>query len=206
MKPIIPALILSSCLALSAAFAAPAESSTQTVHEETSAYAITYPVVIGDSDAAAAINADIAARAAYAVKASEWAPPSRSTGFYFREKMEDERYLSLLFFSELYRKEDHRLVSLGAGVVYDKETGEKVPLARFADVTVEDLVRLYKEGKCFRHEGQEVSGEGAKLPTRVPEDYFLTIFGDIFVLFDVGEVASLADGHTAIKVTSLKKP
>ncbi|MGP1366275.1 MAG: hypothetical protein ACTTKW_02985 [Schwartzia sp. (in: firmicutes)] len=201
MKPIIFTLILASCLVLSAA-PADAEKS-RTVHEETATYALTYPIWEGDP-ASDAITADILSHVLHAKNAAE--EFGYVVHFFYKRPREDDRYLSYIFLSDYHRKSDGYARSTAEGVVYDKVTGEKVPLSHFADVTTADLVRLYEAGAFHHYEGLPLPIDPVKRPTKVPEDYFITRWGTIFVLFDARELAPFQAGATAIDVTSLKHP
>lgn len=68
------------------------------------------------------------------------------------------------------------------------------------------MARLYEAGAFCRYEGLPLPIAAVKRPTKVPEDYFLTRSGGVFVLFDAEEVAPFDEGVTAIDVTSLKHP
>ena len=203
MKPIIPALILSSCLALSAA---PADARVWTATETGDYYELVYPVFeCDDPDIKEAINADIYTLASEV--ADENKGEAYTTSFHYKLKMENDRYLSLVFLPGGYPKGAIHGMYTGIGVVYDKTTGEKLPLSHFADVTLDDLIELWEEGEFYHYEGKKIPAIGAfGGPQRVPEDYFLTYDGKIFVTFGPYVLGPYAQGITAINVTSLKKP
>lgn len=204
MKPILPALLFASCLALSSAHA---DASVSTATETRGYWEMVYPIFEDDeAEIKAAINADLYLRAYRIVNDGE---KNASRRLDYKLMREDGHYLSLLFFLSRYEagEEDpvHRVYAFG--VVYDKTTGEEVPLSRLADVTVEDLIRLQRAGHFYRCDGTPIPTDHIQgQPQRVPEDYFLNDRGQIFVLFSPDLLARPADGITAIDVTDLKKP
>ena len=202
MKPIIPALILSSCLALSAA---PADARIWTATETGDYYELVYPVFeCDDPDIKEAINADIYTRAS---RTADAARQNYTTSFRYELKMENAHYLSLVFFPGGYEEGAMHGMYTGVGVVYDKTTGEKVPLSHFADVTVEDLIRLQRAGHFLHVDGTPIPKDHIQgCPGHVPEDYYITSWGQIGVLFPPYALASFADGVTVINVAPLKKP
>lgn len=203
MKTIIPALILASYLALSAA---PAAASIWTATETGDYYKLVYPVFEGDDpDIKEAINADIYTLASETADANQG--ESYTTSFHYKLKMENDRYLSLVFLPGGYPKGAIHGMYTGVGVVYDKTTGEQLPLSYFADVTLDDLIRLWEEGEFYHYEGKKISAYSLfGPPKRVPKDYFLTYDGKIFVTFGPYELGPYSQGITAINVTSLKNP
>ena len=203
MKAILPALFLSLCLAFPAS---PAAASIWTATETGDYYQLTYPVFEGDDpDIQEAINADIYTRASQTADANQG--ESYTTSFHYKLKMENDRYLSLVFLPGGYPKGAIHGMYTGVGVVYDKTTGEQLPLSYFADVTLDDLIRLWEEGELYNYEGKKIPDFSLfGPPKRVPEDYFLTYDGKIFVTFCPYELGPYSQGITAINVTSLKKP
>lgn len=202
MKPTFPALIFASCIALSAA---PADASIWPATETGEYYRLVYPVFECDDPVIKeAINADIYTRAA---RTADAARPNYTTSFNYHLKMENDRYLSLVFLPGGYPKDAIHGMYTGVGVVYDKTTGERLPLSHFANVTLDNLIRLWEEDEFYHYEGEKIPVLGGfGPPKRVPEDYFLTYDGEIFVAFGPYELGPYAQGITAINVTSLKKP
>ena len=203
MNKTMSALVFSALIALSSA--AIADASVSTATEKDNYYTLVYPVfACDDPDIQEAINADIYTYARSVADANEG--EAYTTGFHYARMMENERYLSLLFFpSGYYKGAIHGMYTVG-GVVYDKTTGKRLPLSHFADVTVDDLIRLWEEGEVYSYKGEKKTV--AKLfgpPREVPESYCLTEDGKIFVLFGPYELDCYAGGVTAINVTSLKK-
>ena len=201
MKTVISALFLA--LALSAAHA---QASVWTAKEKGEYYELAYPVFeCDDPDIQEAINADIYTYASEV--AAENKGEAYTTNLHYELMMENARYLSLIFFPGGYHKGAIHGMYIGDGVVYDKTTGQRLPLSHFADVTVDDLIRLWEEGECYSYKGEKrpvASMFGP--PKRVPESYCLTHDGKIFVLFGPYELDCYAAGVTAIDVTRLQKP
>ena len=202
MKKIIPALFLSLLVTLSAAVA---DANIWTARETGDYYELIYPVFeCDDPIIKEAINADIYTRAS---RTADAARRNYTTRFRYELKMENAHYLSLVFFPSSYEEGAAHSMYTGVGVVYDKTTGEKVPLSHFADVTVEDLIRLQRAGHFLHVDGTPIPKEHIQgRPSHVPEDYYITSWGQIGVLFPPYALASFADGVTAINVAPLKKP
>ena len=168
-------------------------------------YELIYPVFEGDDpDIKEAINTDIYTRASRTADAGR---RRYTTSFRYELMMENDRYLSFLFFPGGYEEGAMHGMYAGVGVVYDKTTGARLPLSHFADVTVSDLVRLQRSGHFYRYNGTPIPVENIQgRPQKVPEDYFINDQGQIFVIFSPYILACFADGVTAIDVTSLGKP
>ena len=203
MKKIVSALVFAALITLSAAVA---DASIWTAREEGDYYELIYPVFECDDPVVKeAINADIYTQASETADANQG--EAYTTSFHYKLKMENDRYLSLVFLPGGYPKGAIHGMYTGIGVVYDKTTGEKLPLSYFADVTLDDLIELWEEGELYQYRGEKIDVMPLfGPPKRVPEDYFLTDDGKIFVTFGPYELGPYAQGITAINVTSLKKP
>ena len=202
MNKIVSALVFSALITLSAAVA---EANIWTARETGEYYELIYPVFeCDDPIIKEAINADIYTRAS---RTADAARQNYTTSFRYELKMENAHYLSLVFFPGGYEEGAMHGMYTGVGVVYDKTTGEKVPLSHFADVTVEDLIRLQRAGHFLHVDGTPIPRENIQgRPGHVPEDYYITSWGQIGVLFPPYALASFADGVTVINVAPLKKP
>lgn len=201
MKKIVSVLVFAALITLSAAVA---DASIWTAREEGDYYELIYPVFeCDDPIIKEAINADIYTRAS---RTADAARQNYTTSFRYELKMENAHYLSLVFFPGGYEEGAAHGMYTGVGVVYDKATGEKVPLSHFADVTVEDLIRLQRTGHFLHVDGTPIPKAHIQgRPNHVPEDYYITSWGQIGVLFPPYALASFADGVTTINVAPLKK-
>ena len=109
---------------------------------------------------------------------------------WYDTKYEDNQLVSIVM-SDMRTANGGAGVARSVGKVYYKATGERLPLASFVRVTVDDLngllnTRFYRDG--------DIKFVPAKKVTRVPEDYFLNPDGSISILFQVDELGSLLDG------------
>lgn len=109
---------------------------------------------------------------------------------WYETKYEDNQLVSIVM-SDLRTQNGGAGLAKTAGMVYYKATGERLPLASFVRVTVDDLngllnSRFYRDG--------DVKIVPSKKVTRVPEDYFLNPDGSISILFQQDEISSLLDG------------
>ena len=115
---------------------------------------------------------------------------------WYETKYEDTQLVSLVL-SDL-RSEGNENKVRTRGVVYELDTGSRLPLSAFVWVTVADL-NGYLASQCYN--GSDVKIHPDKQITRVPEDFFLNPDGSISILFQTNEVGSLLDGPVYIRLS-----
>lgn len=172
------------------------------VHEEKTNWDVTYPVVSieGNKEAEEAINADI--RHFIADLREHY-----DSGFYYTAKgsfevhSEDAKRLSLSlkFFGLPYGANGNHTYTVS--FVYDKETGERVPLERYVRVTIFDI-ELYRGIHTFLWDGTEKSYESTfKKPIPyIPTNYFLPGDGAVCLVYQPYSLAAGANGSLYIRL------
>ena len=112
---------------------------------------------------------------------------------WYETKYEDNQLVSLVL-SDL-RSEGNENNVRTRGVVYELDTGSRLPLSAFVRVTVADL-NGYLASQCYNSSDVKIHPD--KQVTRVPEDFFLNPDGSISILFQTKEVGGLLDGPVYI--------
>ncbi len=115
---------------------------------------------------------------------------------WYETKYEDKQLVSLVL-SDL-RSEGNENKVRTRGVVYELDTGSRLPLSAFVRVTVADL-NGYLASQCYNSSDVKIHPD--KQVTRVPEDFFLNPDGSISILFQTKEVGGLLDGPVYIRLS-----
>ena len=115
---------------------------------------------------------------------------------WYETKYEDNQLVSLVL-SDL-RSEGNENKVRTRGVVYELDTGSRLPLSAFVRVTVADL-NGYLTSQCYNSSDVKIHPD--KQVTRVPEDFFLNPDGSISILFQTKEVGGLLDGPVYIRLS-----
>lgn len=115
---------------------------------------------------------------------------------WYETKYEDNQLVSLVL-SDL-RSEGNENKVRTRGVVYELDTGSRLPLSAFVRVTVADL-NGYLARQCYNSSDVKIHPD--KQVTRVPEDFFLNPDGSISILFQTKEVGGLLDGPVYIRLS-----
>lgn len=115
---------------------------------------------------------------------------------WYETKYEDNQLVSLVL-SDL-RSEGNENNVRTRGVVYELDTGSRLPLSAFVRVTVADL-NGYLANQCYNSSDVKIHPD--KQVTRVPEDFFLNPDGSISILFQTKEVGGLLDGPVYIRLS-----
>ena len=122
--------------------------------------------------------------------------------FSYEVKFEDDNYVSLTITDYRYNLRAVYGHSTVYGIVYDKNTGQKLPLSHFLRVTLDDL-KLIVEGHLYNWSGTKIKADMRwhKLE-RVSEDYYLLGDGGIALIYRRYELASGGDDTTTIRLSS----
>lgn len=115
---------------------------------------------------------------------------------WYETKYEDNQLVSLVL-SDLRSEGNENNVRI-RGVVYELDTGSRLPLSAFVRVTVADL-NGYLARQCYNSSDVKIHPD--KQVTRVPEDFFLNPDGSISILFQTKEVGGLLDGPVYIRLS-----
>lgn len=136
--------------------------------------------------------------------------PIAWVNFSYQIGSETENFLSLLFFDGFYYKQAAHGMYYASGVVYDKHTGEQIPLEKFVTVSQKNLKKLTKKKKIFigaaNHE-QRIEKDLILLGDveTIPKNFYINQRGKIFLMFQPYELLPYAAGISKIDVTQFAK-
>ena len=177
-------------------------------------YEMEYPIVYTKNQAAQnKINQDIYKYIA-AFRDDYNAGKFQKGVFKYKVKFEDNNYICLRIADGRFPIDmsgiAHSAINLKVGLVYDKNSGKKVPLSNFLKITLQDLQNLknkiiYSEGEgAYRAEdGDKVEGFDFKqIPERVSEDYYLLGNGGIALIYQFCEISYPPYGATSIRLSA----
>lgn len=136
--------------------------------------------------------------------------------FSYAVKFENDDYISLTItdfrtpIKAMMASQDHYVVY---GVVYDKNSGQKLPLSHFVKLTLQDLKFLYSPNEVYCEDsleaypynilGHKITGWDFKnVPSRVSEDYYLLGNGGIALIYHKYEIAHGMAGPTSIRLSA----
>ena len=124
--------------------------------------------------------------------------------FSYEVKFEDDDYISLTMTDSRYEFGAAHGYYGVYGIVYDKHTGEKLPLSRFLKITTDDLQNLSKS-HFYNSIDEEISLDYSEWtdnqPIRVSEDYYFLGDGGIALIYQIYELAAYAEGSTTIRLS-----
>lgn len=161
-----------------------------------------YPVVTAGSNwsASQAINADIEGYYNNLRRAFNQGRYYKC-GSNYSVNYEDSDVISItLFFLEFpYGGNGNHMVN--HDLVYDKHTGERIPLSNYVRVTPQDL-EYYMGGHTYSVTGKLLNYNQLQARTinRVPENYFLMGGGVVCIAFQPYELAAGSFGSTYIRL------
>ena len=161
-------------------------------------WSLKYPVVTveGNPAAQAAINADLMERVDH-VRADFQSGQYYTAGGWYEVNYEDDSLLSITMALYGYPHGANGNHVWNYAVVYDKNTGNRIPLEHFVRGTIDDLNSL----ALFSLDSD--SGERVKAQSRVdrvPAMYFLEGDGVICVQFRAYELAAGVYGSTYVRI------
>lgn len=161
-----------------------------------------YPLVyINNPLAQEKINQDIANRVLYA-KDLYYNKKEFEVRTFYDITFEDERYLSIIFYTYYWNGLGVHGLYTGQGLVYDKETGDKIPLEYFVTPPTAEQINQFSYGPLI-----SVYSESNKiLTTHYPikecsHNYCLPGNGSIDLLYQPYFLASFAAGVTHVRLS-----
>ena len=162
-------------------------------------YEMSYPIVYTNNKAAQdKINQDIYHYIA-AFRNDFNAGKFLRGSFSYQVRFEDDNYISLTItdarFNPRYEHGNHDVY----GVVYDKQTGRKLPLSHFLHVTVSDLQSFYRD-HFYTENGKKIYGMFSL--EKVSDSYYLLGNGGIALIYQPYVLASYAEGATTIRLSA----
>lgn len=184
----VKSMLLALALAVSVAGVA---NAAVTEHRETTAnLLLAYPVLsLDDMSIADEINADMQ------TLAENFRTQYDSGAFYrgefgYRVHLDDDNFLSVTFTDLRYDLHANQPMRHDYGVVYYKETGQRLPLDFFVHVTPSDLDDEAVNGHLYNEFGRNTPVQPEKSVSEVPTDYFLGGDGYVCPIFQAGELTA----------------
>lgn len=194
VKAIAAALLISVC-ASTVSFA-----EVNNFHEEDTNWKIDYPVVtVGANESAQdAINSDIMNYVGQLRSDFESGKYYTCSGKY-TVHYEDDDVLSLsLYFLRLpYGANGNHVTSYD--LVYDKTTGERIPLENYVRITLTDL-KQYLGGHSYSYGGKILRGINGDYVESVPSNYFLEGNGVVCLVFQPYQLAAGCFGNCYVRL------
>lgn len=195
-------LILTCCFISNTCFA-----TVETGEQNYTNLKLQYPLVyLTDQQAQDKINTDIA-RYVYDFKGRY------DNGEFYQGKMsyeikyEDDKYLSLLLKGYIYNAGAAHGYSGIWGIVYDKNTGDRVPFQNFVPIkSAEFIERLINENIVNLYDSQMnrvnlYSRYGENHVKRMSNDFYISSDGSVYLLYQEYELGPYSYGATRIKFT-----
>ena len=122
--------------------------------------------------------------------------------FSYDVKFENDKYISLTVIDDRIDsprsggRNHYKLY----GVVYDKKTGNKLPLSHFLKITLEDLSWLCITN-LYNDSGYNLENTYKK-PDQISEDYYLMGNGGIALIYQTWRLSVYSDGATTIRLSA----
>ena len=189
------------CLGVFLCLGTLASAMVEGVHEERTNWRLTYPVVTTeDPRAQENIRKDLA-RYIDALRADFDQGKYYSCGGNYKVHYEDDDILSISLYMTRYPFRANGNHTRSIDIVYDKRTGERIPLSNYVKVTAEDL-DYYKYGHTYSQGGESVPANAIweNSIKAVPENYFLPGGGIVCVVFAPYDRAPGVYGATYIEL------
>lgn len=162
-----------------------------------------YPIVyLKDEAIQNKINTDIA-NYVYNFKGQFDAGQFYSGKMSYEVKYEDDKYVSFTLKTYWYNPGAAHGMYTTYGLVYDKITGEKVPVSNFIPIKSTQQIELALNTnvlKLYNQSMKQIKNNFSHVK-RISIDYFLAGNGKIYLIYQPYELASFADGNTYIEFT-----
>lgn len=120
--------------------------------------------------------------------------------FYYQVKFENSNYISLTVSDSRYNMGAAHNQYFVYGLVYDKNSGRKLPLSNFVKITLKDL-KSVADYHLYNESGTKIELLHFHKIEHVSNDYYLLGNGGIALIYQPYELASFADGATTIRLT-----
>ena len=164
-----------------------------------------YPLVyLENKDIQDKINTDIASYV-YALKGKYDSGEIYSGWMKYQLKYEDEQYLSVTITSYWYYAGAAHGMYNTVGLVFDKNTGNRIPLSYF--VPIQSPQQLEYQGvkglvtKLYNGNMQRIPLRNGWSIKRISQDYFLNGNGTIYLIYQPYELGPFSDGNTYVEFT-----
>ena len=195
-------LFLAMVLAVGLCCSGMASAMVQRGHLEGANFTMDYPLVYAQNAAAQkAINGDIYT---YIARVQGNAAAFEKSSLNYSVKYEDARLISLVFVQQEYRARAAHGSYHYYGVVYDKNTGARIPLSNYLRVTPEQVMQE-AENSLYTLTGKKIPYRWQNFSLKsVPDRYFLLGNGEIAVLFEPYDMDCYAMGATYVRFSREK--
>lgn len=161
-----------------------------------------YPLVyLANEKAQQNINTDVASVVDSAKKLYQSGKP-QSVYLKYDVKYEDDKYLSIVYTTSwMYQGAAHGMFNQ-QGVVYDKKTGEKLPLAYFLKINspaqIEAGIKSNRLPLFDQSLKNRLTLDNFYSVDNISNSYYLGGNGDIYVIYQPYELSSYATGATRV--------
>lgn len=179
-----------------------ANAFVQMGHDKGERYEMEYPLIYTNNQVSQdAINLDICEYIAN-FQNDISTHPLRSGKITYEVKFEDHNVISLILTSYYYDQGAAHGMHSQLGLVYDKNTGAKIPLQNYLQITPNKLVQMILNGKAQITKPQVKSSQlNFEHVKKVPESYFLSGKGSVSVIFGPYEVAPYVVGDVYVTLS-----
>lgn len=164
-------------------------------------YSLTYPIVdISDNKIKKQINNDIKQQVDDLKHQAEHHIYDKVDMTYY-EKYEDDNIVSLMFYVNTKKKFSIHTELTGYTITYDKHSGERVPMSRYLNITLEQLQHALNNSRAYAVDGLD---NGVNLTKKIPyvsTNYFICHDGSIGLLYQPGDLMDKAAGACKIVVS-----
>lgn len=185
-------------------------ASVQSHRESDDGYTLEYPLVyVENKSAQDKINADIYRYVAsfkkdfvHSYSKTPTRDGIRHASLNYHVKYEDDLLISIVFIHSRYMYAALHESFKNYGVVYDKGSGERIPLGYFFKITLNDLQGCYIS-RVYDWNDKPVEQSNTKdfAPRRLTEEYYLLGDGGIALLYNPNELSSWSSHATTIRFT-----
>lgn len=164
-------------------------------------YAITYPVVdTNDAKINNIINQDIKNQTNDLIKKIQNKTYSNANMTYYK-KYEDNNIVSLMFYVNAKKRFAAASELSGYTITYDKHNGQRVPMTKYLNITLEQLQDALNHSRAYAVDGLD---NGVNLSKKIPyvsNNYFICDDGSIGLLYQPGDLLPVEDGAAKIVVS-----
>lgn len=164
-------------------------------------YSLTYPIInLDNNKIEKQINNDIKQQVENFQKQTQQHIYDKIDMTYY-EKYEDENIISLMFYINTKKKFSIHTQLSGYTITYDKHTGERVPMSRYLNITLEQLQDALNNSKAYAVDGLD---NGVNLTKKIPyvsTNYFICHDGSIGLLYQPGDLMDKDAGACKIVIS-----
>ena len=191
------------CCLLVAVFTTTALASVESGYKgnQSKGYSFAYPIVnTEDKKVTKEINNDIEKQMLDLEKKIKNHVYSKVDMTYY-EKYEDDNIVSLMFYVNAKAKFTEDIKLNGYTITYDKHTGERVPMKKYLNISLEQLQQALNNSRAYAVDGLDNGVNLAKKIPYVSTNYFICHDGSIGLLYQPGDLMDIKDGACKIVIS-----